>query len=133
MQEASYTDFEQLATLLQHVRLRRRNAGTILLDALVERPARGLRPLRRGRAARASSHAALNVTGEHYERARRVERVRPRAGSFGEVVDGIERALAQPDELADERRRVASEVVGEVDGRAGERVVDAIVETVRSS
>ena len=42
------------------------------------------------------------------------------------MVRGIERALAHPAELADERRRVAHQVVGEVDGRAGERVVDAI-------
>ena len=33
-----------------------------------------------------------------------------------------------PDELAAERARVAREVVGEVDGRAAERVVDAIVD-----
>ena len=42
------------------------------------------------------------------------------------MVRGVERALAHPAELADERRRVAHQVVGEVDGRAGERVVDAI-------
>ena len=50
-----------------------------------------------------------------------------RAQTFDEVVDSIERALAQPDELSAERRRVAREVVGELDGRAGERVCDAIV------
>jgi hypothetical protein len=35
--------------------------------------------------------------------------------------------LAHPDELAAERRRVAREVVGEVDGHAADRVVEAIV------
>ncbi len=39
---------------------------------------------------------------------------------------GIERALDRPEELADARRRAVREVVGEVDGRAAERVVDAI-------
>ena len=37
---------------------------------------------------------------------------------FEDVVAGIERALAHPDELAQERARAAREVVGEVDGRA---------------
>ena len=49
------------------------------------------------------------------------------------VARGIERALANPDELADERRRVAQEVVGEVDGRAAERVVDVVVDCVGSA
>ena len=102
------------------------NAGTILLDALVnDRPAvcvlydEGAPPGER--------HAELNVTGQHYE-----ELVRSgaflRATEFDGVVGGIERALADPDELREERRRVARRVVGEVDGRAAERVVDAVVE-----
>ena len=53
-----------------------------------------------------------------------------RAKSFDEVTAAIERALDEPGELSAERRRVAREVVGELDGRAGERVVDAIVRTV---
>ena len=51
VQEASYSDIEELATLLQHADVVVCNAGTILLDALVGRPAGRLRPLRRGRAA----------------------------------------------------------------------------------
>ena len=39
----------------------------------------------------------------------------------------VEAALAQPGELAAERARVARAVVGEVDGRAAERVAEAIV------
>jgi hypothetical protein len=49
------------------------------------------------------------------------------------VTAAIERALAAPEELSAERRRVAREVVGEVDGQAGERVVDAIVTRAGSS
>ena len=52
-----------------------------------------------------------------------------RAKSFDEVAAAIERASMSPASSA-ERRRVAREVVGELDGRAGERVVDAIVRTV---
>ena len=39
----------------------------------------------------------------------------------------------EPGELADARRRVVDDVVGEVDGRAAERAVDAIVEVVGST
>jgi hypothetical protein len=65
VQEASFTDFEELATLLQHCDCVVANAGTILLDALVERPSGGVRPLRRGRAS-GESYAMKNVIGEHY-------------------------------------------------------------------
>jgi hypothetical protein len=50
-----------------------------------------------------------------------------RANRFEEVVGGIEAALADPEALAGERARAAREVVGEVDGRAAERVVEAVV------
>ncbi len=50
-----------------------------------------------------------------------------RAERFEDVIAGIERALARPGELAAERARVARKVVGEVDGRAAERVVEAIL------
>ena len=46
---------------------------------------------------------------------------------FEDVVAGIERALVYPQERQFERERVAREVVGEMDGLAAERVVDAIV------
>jgi hypothetical protein len=66
-----------------------------------------------------------NVVGEHYR-----ELVGSgaflRAERFEDVVTGIERCLAAPDELAEERRRVVKAVVGVVDGRAAERAADAI-------
>ena len=54
-----------------------------------------------------------------------------RAERFEDVSAGIERALAKPDELAAERARVAREVVGEIDGRAAERVADAVVTAIQ--
>ena len=51
-----------------------------------------------------------------------------RATDFDEVVAGLDRALADPGELAEARRSVVREVVGDLDGRAGERAVEAIVE-----
>jgi CDP-Glycerol:Poly(glycerophosphate) glycerophosphotransferase len=128
VQEPSYTDLETLATLLQHADCVVANAGTILLDSLVnDRPAvcvlydEGATPEER--------YAELNVTGKHYAELVQSDAFL-RATSFEEVVAGIDRALAMPAELAAERARVARDVVGEVDGRAAGRVVDAIVSTL---
>ena len=84
-----------------------------------------MRSVRRG-APPGESWAAKNVVGEHY-RELAGSGAFSTAESFDEVVVGIERALEHPGELADARRRAVREIVGEVDGRAAERVVDAIV------
>jgi hypothetical protein len=128
VQEPSYTDLETLATLLQHGDCVVANAGTILLDSLVnDRPA--VCVLYDEGAPPGESWAAKNVTGEHYRQL--IESAAfHRAHTFEEVVAGIERALVHPDELAVERRRVAREVVGDVDGRAAERVVTAALAAV---
>ncbi len=124
VQSSSYTDLEILATLLQHGSCVVSNAGTILLDAIVnDRPA--VCVLYDEGGAPGDSWAAKNVLGEHYRQLLESEAFY-RASSFDEVVEGVERALAQPEELAAERRRVAREVVGALDGRAAERVVEAI-------
>ena len=131
VQEPSYTDLELLATLLQHVDCVVCNAGTILLDALAnDRPA--VCVLYDEGAPAGEQHAALNVTGKHYEEVI-ASNAFARASKFDAVVAGIERSLARPDELAHERQRVTRDVMGEVDGYATERVVDAVVETVRSN
>jgi hypothetical protein len=128
VQEPSYTDMDRLATLLQHGSCVVANAGTILLDSLVnDRPAvcvlydEGAPPGERW--------AELNVVGRHYRELMRSEAFYP-AERFEEVTAAIERALEHPNELALERRRVAQEVVGEVDGRAAERVVDTVVDVL---
>ncbi len=131
VQQPSFTDFDQLAVLLQHVDVAVGNAGTVFLDALVnDRPA--VCVLYDEGAPPGESWAAKNVLGKHYE-----ELVASgafyRAERFEDVVTGIEHSLANPDELADARRRVVREVVGEVDGHAAERVVDAIAEVVGSA
>ena len=125
VQEPSFRDFDRLATLLQHCDCVVTNAGTILLEALVnDRPAvcvlydEGGPP--------GESWALKNVIGEHYRELAESGAFYS-AERFEEVVAGIERALANPGELAEERRRIAREVVGEVDGHAADRVVDAIV------
>jgi len=127
VQEPSFTDLETLAALLQHGDVVVSNAGTILLDALVnDRPA--VCVLYDEGAPPGESWAWKNVSGEHY-RALIESDAFYRAERFEDVTAALERALAHPDELAAERRRVAREVVGEIDGRAAERVADAIVGT----
>jgi UDP-N-acetylglucosamine:LPS N-acetylglucosamine transferase len=129
VQEPSYTDLDDLAALLQHGDAVVCNAGTILLDALVnDRPV--VCVLYDEGAPAGESWAAKNVIGEHYKELA-ASGAFHRAESFDEVVAGIERALADPGELAEDRRRVVRDVVGEVDGRAAERVVAAIAETVQ--
>src|SRR5205807_4004837 len=100
VQEPSFTDLETLAILLQHGDCVVANAGTILLDSLVnDRPAvcvvydEGAPP--------GESWAAKNVTGRHYEELI-ASAAFYRAGSFDEVAAGVRRALARPDELAKE-------------------------------
>jgi hypothetical protein len=129
VQEPSYTDLEELAVLLQHGDAVVANAGTILLDALVnDRPV--VCVLYDEGAPPGESWAAKNVIGEHYKELAASGAFYP-AESFDEVVAGIERALAQPGELSGARRQVVVEVVGEVDGRAAERAVDAFAAAVR--
>ncbi len=125
VQAPSYTDIEDLALLLQHGDCVVSNAGTILLDSLVnDRPAvcvlydEGGPP--------EESWAINNVGGEHYKNLVESDAFY-RAHHFSEVTAAIQRALAQPGELAAERARVARELVGEVDGHAADRVVEAIM------
>ena len=128
VQEPSFTDIDVLATILQHTEAVVVNAGTVLLDALVnDRPA--VCVLYDEGAPPGESWAAKSVIGEHY---------RDVAGSgafheartFEEVTAGIERCLASPGELEAERRAVTATVVGPVDGQSAERVVDAILERI---
>ncbi len=100
VQEASYSDLDDLATLLQHTDVVVCNAGTILLDALVgDRPA--VCVLYDEGAPPGESWAAKNVVGKHYEELA-ASGAFYRAGCFEEVVAGIDRALEQPAELAAE-------------------------------
>jgi hypothetical protein len=128
VQEPSFTDLETLAVLLQHCDAVVTNAGTILLDALAnDRPA--VCTLYDEGAPSGESWAVKNVSGEHYKPLFDSNAFY-RATRFEEVVEGIDRALADPNELAAERKRVVRLVLGEIDGRARERVVSAIAAIV---
>jgi hypothetical protein len=125
VQEPSHTDIEVLATLLQHADAVVSNAGTVLLDALVnDRPA--VCVLYDEGAPDGESWAVKSVIGEHYVDVA-TSGAFHEARSFEEVAAGIERCLADPNELAAERRAVAEKVVGPIDGHSADRVVDAIL------
>ena len=125
VQAASYTDIGDLALLLQHVDCVVANAGTVLLDALVnDRPA--VCVLYDDGAPAGQAWAQLNVVGDHY-RELADSGAFYRAESFEDLVGGIERSLAQPLELEAERSRVSASTVGVVDGLAAQRVAEAIV------
>jgi hypothetical protein len=125
VQDASYTDLGDLATLLQHVACVVANGGTVLLDGLAnDRPSvcitydEGAPPGERW--------ADLNLGGAHYRELIRSDAMY-RADDFDGLTAAIERALANPEEQSAERHRVVAEVMGEIDGHAVDRVVAAIV------
>ena len=129
VQEASFTDLDVLATILQHASCVVANAGTILLEALVnDRPA--VCVLYDEGAPPGESWAMKNVIGEHYRELADLGRLLSARSGSRTWSAGIERSLADPAELPPNARRVVSEIVGDVDGRAAERVVDAIARTV---
>jgi CDP-Glycerol:Poly(glycerophosphate) glycerophosphotransferase len=128
VQEPSYTDIDDLATLLQHVDAAVTSAGTILLDAVVnDRPA--ICVVYDEGAPEGESWAAKNVIGEHY-RELLESGAFPLAASFDDVVRELAAALSDPPARADARRRVSEQVLGKIDGRAAERAVEAILEAV---
>lgn len=128
VQEPSHTDLDVLATLLQHADVVVSNAGTILLDALVnDRPA--VCVLYDEGAPEGESWARKSVIGEHYVDVA-ASGAFHEASSFDEVVADIERSLEAPAELAERRRAVTATVVGPVDGRSAERVVAAILDGI---
>lgn len=128
VQPAEEADLSSLAVMLQHGSCVVTNAGTVLLDSLTnDRPA--VCVLYDEGAPAGESWAAKNVLGVHY-RELMGSTAFYRAHSFDEVTASVERALANPRELSAERRRVAREVVGDLDGRAGVRAVAAMAEVV---
>ena len=128
-----FTDIEVLATLLQHGDCVVTNAGTILLDALVnDRPVVCVLYDEGDDRPPAESWAAKSVIGEHYRDVNAVRGLSTARSRSRRWSPGSSARSAHPDELADERRRVVATVVGDVDGRTAERVVDAMLDGVET-
>ena len=102
VQERSWTDLEDLATLLQHVDCVVANAGTIMLEGLVnDRPAVCV-TFDEG-APDGRTWADLNLTGEHYRQLLESDAFY-RAGSFEEL-NRRSTARSRIGRATDERRR----------------------------
>ena len=94
VQEASFTDFDALATIMQHAACVVANAGTILLEAIVnDRPA--VCVLYDEGAPAGESWALKNVIGEHYKELA-ASGAFYSAERFEDVVSGIERRARPP-------------------------------------
>ena len=128
VQEPSFTDLETLAVLLQHGDVRRHECRHDPARRARQRPADGLRPLRRGRA-RGRELGAQERQRRALPSADGVRRVLPGGALRGRRRRNRARTRAARRARA-ERARAAREVVGEVDGRAAERVADAIVDAL---
>jgi CDP-glycerol glycerophosphotransferase (TagB/SpsB family) len=132
VQRSTYADYEALVTLLQHVDCVVAGGGTILLEALVnDRPCVCV-TFAEGAPPGFDAADRANQTGEHYRQLIESQAFY-RASNFRELAHAVERALANPAELEGERGRVSHEVVGEIDGRAAERVATAIREIVETN
>ena len=132
VQEASYADLDDLATLLQHVDVRRLQRRHDPPRRARGRPSRCLRALRRG------SAAGRVVGGEERRRRSTTRSSRPPAPSTAPSASrrSSPASSARSSIRTSSLRRGAGRwptVVGVVDGRAAERVVASILEAVRIS
>jgi len=132
VQQAGFTGYGDLVTLLQHVDCVVANGGTVLLEALVNDRPTVCVTYGEGAPPEFDSAARTNMTGEHYRKLIESEAFY-RAGDFEELAAALESALGNPAELRAERKRVSREVVGTIDGQAAERVVAAIEEGIMLS
>lgn len=129
VQAASYTDTDVLALLLQHVDCVVANAGTVLLDSLInDRPVVCV-VYGEGEGER-DGLAAKNITGHHYGDIMRSGAF-VTAANFDDVLNGIQQCLSAPAALATQRQAITRQTVGEIDGQAGQRVVNAILDGIR--
>ena len=129
-QPPSYTDIETLGLLLRHVDGVVTNAGTILLDSLInDRPV--VCTLYDENAPPGVIFAALNVLGEHYKELVASDSFYS-AKTFDETTSAIDRCLAAPAEKRDARRIACAAIVGNVDGHAAERVAASILSCIPS-
>ena len=130
VQEPSYQDIETLALLLQHAGAVVTNAGTILLDSLVN--GRPLVCVLFDEGAPAGEvYSQKNTVGKHYE-GLMASGAFYKSEGFEEMTSQIQNCLQDPAALESERKRICEEIVMTVDGNAATRVAEAILEGVTS-
>jgi hypothetical protein len=128
VQSANYADIDVLSLLLQHVRCVITNAGTILLDSLVnDRPVVCVLYDEGGPAD--CRFAKNNVVGDHYKSLLKSGAF-TLAYSFEDVLLGVGDAIMRPERLKEDRKKIANEIAGVVDGKSGERVANIIIKAI---
>jgi hypothetical protein len=128
VQAASFTDVEIACLLLQNVDCVVTNAGTILLDSVVNgRPV--VCVLYDEGAPAGSRHAVGNISG-HWYRELVNSGAYYKAGNFDEAVAALNRCQEQPDELAQERTEITRVIMGNIDGKSSQRVIESIAEKI---
>ena len=130
IQQNSLSDIDELAALLRNAACVVCTGGTVLLDSLANnRPVVGV--MYDEGAPEGFSAAIKNFTMSHYG-----ELVESgafyRANNFDEVISGLQNSLDNPAELADKRAAITKRFVGELDGGAARRVVDAIIGAIEN-
>ncbi len=129
VQSANYADIDVLSMLLQHVTCVVTNAGTILLDSLVnDQPVVCVLYDEGGPSG--SRFALNNVVGDHYKSLLNSGAFTI-AHNFYEAVSGVNDAITTPLHLRLERKKIANEIAGIIDGKSGERISNIIAQYIR--
>ncbi len=124
IQKANYSDLNTLRLLLQYVSCVVTNGGSILLDSIVnDRPV--VCHLYDEGGVKGENVAVKNSKGLHYKELMESGSFYI-SNNFKEAVDGLQRSLANPGELFNARKAACSSIIGELDGKAGLRVANAI-------
>jgi len=126
-QEPRFADFDTLAVLLQIATSSSRKRARS--SSMPWRTSRPVCTLWGEGAPAGESWAVRNVSGEH-DKPLFDSNAIYRPASVDKVVAGLERALEGPDKLTGERAGVVRVVLGEIDGRAADRVAEAIAGAV---
>jgi CDP-glycerol glycerophosphotransferase (TagB/SpsB family) len=104
------------------------NAGTVLLDSLInDRPVVCVVYDEGGSVE--NDLAGKNVTGHHYRDLMQSNAFIV-ARSLAEVMEGVQRCLSHPEERGGERRAIVERVVGSMDGKAGQRVIQEMMRSL---
>jgi len=130
VQAANYADIEVLSLMLQHVSCVITNAGTILLDSIVNnRPV--VCVLYDEGAPRESRCAINNIAGDHYKTMMEADAF-VTAYNFDEVVGGLLDNLLYPARYEKARHALSRKIAGIIDGKSGKRVANIISSTLKS-
>lgn len=131
IQKANYSDIDVIRILVQHVSCVVTNGGSILLDSIVnDRPV--VCHLYDEGGVKGENVALRNAKGLHYKNLMESGSFYI-SNNFKEAVNGLTRSLTNPGELFNARKAISLCIIGELDGKAGLRVANAIKSSIANS